>query len=84
MIAKSNLLKSSIQHFKSRWRVKDIFLDHRGEAMYISVIDVQWYCGQNEFVFNSLISNHSIMITYISYEIISTTYLPKLINIAPI
>ena len=52
---------------------------HSDEAMYVSVIDFQWYC-----VFNSLVIRHLIMITCISYEIIFTIYLPKLINIAPV
>ena len=55
---------------------------HRGEAMYISVIDFQWYCTQRKGS-NVLAIYHLIMITCISYEIMFTIYLPKLINIAP-
>ena len=56
---------------------------HSGEAMYISMIDFQWYCTKG-MVFNSLIIHHLIMITCISYEIVFTISLPKLINIAPL
>ena len=37
---------------------------------------------KKEMVLNSLIIHHLIMMTCISYEIILTTSLPKLINIA--
>ena len=39
--------------------------------------------AQNEMVLNNLIIHHLIIITCISYENVFTTYLPKLINIAP-
>ena len=39
---------------------------------------------QQEMVLNSLINHHMIMITCISYEIIFTISLSKLINIAPL
>ena len=55
---------------------------HRVEAMYVSVIDYQWYCTQrNGFQWYSH-SQHLIMITRISYEIILTISIPKFINIA--
>ena len=57
---------------------------HRGEAMYISVID-SIYFAHKDMVFGSLAIHQLIMITCISYEIIFTTIsLPKLINIAPL
>ena len=49
--------------------------------MYISVIDLQWY-GTQRKGFNGLAIHYWIMITCISYEIIFTISLPKLINIA--
>ena len=54
---------------------------HRGEAMYISVIDSIYFA---HMVFSSLAIHHLIMITCISYEIILTISLPKYINIAPL
>ena len=40
--------------------------------------------AHKEIVFNALVIQHLIMITYISYEIIFTIFLLKLINIAPL
>ena len=39
---------------------------------------------QKEKVLNSLIIHHMVMATCISYEIISTISLPKLVNIDPL
>ena len=58
--------------------------DYRGEAIYISMIDFQWFFVRKEMVLNCLIIHHLIMITCISHEIIFTISLPKLINIASI
>ena len=53
---------------------------HRDEAMCIFFISHD--IAQKEMVINSSIIHHLIMITCISYEIIFTISLPKLINIA--
>ena len=57
---------------------------HRGEAMCISLRLISNDIVYEECVFNGLVIHHLITITCISYEIIFTIYLPKLINIAPL
>ena len=55
---------------------------HRGEAMYISLIDSHDIA--QKVVLNSLFIHHFIIITCIKYEVIFTISLPKLINIASV
>ena len=55
---------------------------HWGEAMYISLIDFQWYHTKNGL--NDLIIHNLIMITCIRYGITFAISLPKLINVVPL
>ena len=54
---------------------------HRGEAMYLSLIDFQW-TSKKQGIFISLIIHQLFMITCISYENIFAIWEAKYINIA--
>ena len=79
-ICQWHLQRTGVLILKCDWTT----VQHRGEAMYISIIDFHIYIAHKEIVSNRLVIHNLIMITGTSYEITFTISLPKLINIAPL